>query len=441
MGDPYPLSCNQELLLAFAAEAGFDVSSWNQQVVFDLREYDGAGIRETLRRLCLRHGILRTRIGLRGSRHCQVVDGPSDHLPHRVAEGTHTTPDAVARAELAVPFDLYQGPLFRTVALPRPDGGAWLVLTVNHLVSDRQSEVMLAAEFARCYERAGSGNSPDPLPEQYADFARWQRGQVARYLRDPASAPDWQRYENTVRACGPQVRAPVSPPVGGLRPPAPVKARQDIVLAFTRADMGELAEYCRAQKATLNTVFLAAVKSAIAGVPRLAIGLLLGEKTIRPLRFTDTLGPFPDLWPITEPTRTAAGFPTVLSSVRGEVLRALETSLPFHVLVQHTPWLLRQLHSGHRSRWMLYQYFNDTAGRADRRTRVAGIEFPDAYGEERGIFGIHLHMRVHRGVLGGTLNHCTDAFCQSSILEFVDTIREVLRQATGRPLEFRADTA
>ncbi len=432
MVDFHPLSYNQELMLAFGAEAGFGASRWNHQIIFDLREYDDAGFRDVLRQLLMRHQILRTRIGLRGKRHCQVVDEPSVRLPHRVDDAGHVRPDAVAGAELVTPFDLYECPLFRSVALPRPDGGARLILTLNHLVSDRQSEIMLAAELAHCYERAGARKDAEPAPDQYADFARWQRAQVARYLRDPVFAPQWMDYENTVRALGSDRRVHAVDPRAATPSPQRV-TREEVVLAFTAADMATLTAYSRARRVTLNTLFLAALVTAIAGVPRLAIGLFLGEKTTRyPYRFADTLGPFPDLWPISCPADTGADFPTVLSSVRGQLLRAMEIPFPFHVLVGRTPWLAKELRNDRRAHWVFYQYFNEVTSCADQYTRVANVEFPDIFGEQSNIFGIHIQMRLHEGLLNGRLSYRADSLDKRDILAVVDGIREVLQHATGQ---------
>lgn len=436
----HPLSYNQELMLAFGAEAGFDVSRWNHQVVLDLVEYDDADIREALRRLCLRHEVLRTRIGLRTGRHCQVVEEPGGALPHRVEDSGDTRPEVTAGRELSTPFDLYESPLFRSVALPRADGGAWLILTLNHLVSDRQSEIMLAAELAGHYERAASRSDLEPAPDQYADFARWQRAQVAHYLRDPASASHWLDYEKMVGALWASDHRGhgTRPRYVSSAPPDP--SRSEAVMEFTAADMVTLVAYCRARKVTLNTVFLAAFVTAISTVPDLGVGLILGEKTVRyPYRFAETLGPFPDLWPISSAADSAPDFPGVLSAVHDQILRAMDVALPFHVLVGRTPWLAKELRNERRAHWVFYQYFNEAASSAAGYTRVAGIDFPDVFGEQSGIFGLHLQMRLHNGLLRGRLNYRADSFHQSDIGTVVDGIRDVLRCATGQPVRLSAE--
>ncbi|WP_322760458.1 condensation domain-containing protein [Frankia sp. Cr2] len=434
MADLHPLSYNQELMLAFGAEVGFGASRWNHQVIIDLRDYDDADVGRVLHQLFRRHAILRTRIGLRENRHCQVVDELPVRLPHRVADMGHTCPDAVAKAELARPFDLYACPLLRSVAVPRADGGAWLILTLNHLISDRESEIKLAAEFAHRYERAGSPGDAEAAPNQYADFARWQRAAVARYLRDPTSAPQWLEYESMVRALEPDRKAPTSGHRDTASPP-PEALRREMVVEFTTADMAIVTAYCRSRKVTLNMAFLAALATATVSVPHLTVGLLLGETTTRyPYRFADTLGPFPDLWPISPPAAAATDFPTVLSSVRNQLLRVIEFPLPFHVLVARAAWLAQELRNDRRAHWIFYQYFNEATSQADQRTRVAGVDFPDVFGEQSSIFGIHLQLRLREGLLRGRLNYHAGSLNQHDMVVFVDGIRNALQQATGQPL-------
>ncbi|MGF7235267.1 MAG: condensation domain-containing protein, partial [Frankia sp.] len=401
MADFHPLSYNQELMLAFGAEAGFGAAQWNDQVIFDLRQYVDADVREVLAQLSRRHEIMRTRVGLRAGQHCQVVDDQLDLLPHRVAALGHLNPDIVASTELATSFDLYDGPLFRSVALPRADGGAWLVLTLNHLISDLQSEMMLATEFAHRYELINDRIDARPAPDQYAHFARWQRAQVARYLRDPSSAPHWLEYEEAVRAMGSHQPARTNRARDTTSSP-PGAARREAKFEFTAADMATMTAYCRTHKVTLNTVFLTALVTAISALPRLSIGLLLSEKTTRyPYRFAETLGPFPDLWPISRPVSTDADFPTVLASVHDQVLRAMEVHLPFHVLVGRTPWLAKGLQNDRRAPWIFYQFFSEASLHRAEYRRVAGINFRDTFGEQSTVFGIHLQLRLHDGLLHG----------------------------------------
>ena len=75
------------------------------------------------------------------------------------------------------PFDLAQGPLFRSKLLRLGEDDHVLLLTMHHIVSDGWSMGVLYRELSMLY-RAFVDGQPSPLAElpiQYADFAVWQR--------------------------------------------------------------------------------------------------------------------------------------------------------------------------------------------------------------------------------------------------------------------------
>jgi len=263
--------------------------------------------------------------------------------------------------------------------------------------------------------------------------------QVARYLREPASEPPWLDYENLVRALGDSEPRHPRDRVAGTRPrealvPAPDPTRREAALEFTATDMTTLTTYCRTQKVTLNTVFLAALATAIWTGPDLGVGLLLGEKTVRyPYRFAQTLGPFPDLWPIGRPAG-GTDFPRMLAAIHNQVLQAMDVALPFFVLVRRTPWLAKELFNPRRGRWVFYQYFNEAPSCTAGYRRVAGLEFPDSFGEQSDIFGLHLQLCLDRGLLRARLSYRMDSFGQRDLALLVDRVRDVLRHATGQPV-------
>ncbi|HVG17441.1 MAG TPA: amino acid adenylation domain-containing protein, partial [Blastocatellia bacterium] len=75
------------------------------------------------------------------------------------------------------PFDLYAGPLMRTLLLRLSESDHVLVFTIQHIVSDGWSIGVLTRELQLLYG-AFCENKPSPLQElpiQYRDFARWQQ--------------------------------------------------------------------------------------------------------------------------------------------------------------------------------------------------------------------------------------------------------------------------
>jgi amino acid adenylation domain-containing protein len=75
------------------------------------------------------------------------------------------------------PFDLAQGPLFRSNLLMLGEQEHVLLITMHHITSDGWSMGVFFHELALLYNAFVAGK-PSPLPElpiQYADFALWQR--------------------------------------------------------------------------------------------------------------------------------------------------------------------------------------------------------------------------------------------------------------------------
>lgn len=417
----YPLSCGQELMLAFSAEAGFPVSAWNHPTVIDLRDYDEEEVRSAVRSVVDRHEILRTRLGRLSGRHCQVIDATSDDWVHQVARPTDGTPDELAAVEAATPFDLYDRPLARSLVTPLPGGGARLVLTYNHLVSDRESEALLAAELVARLENPDQ--TPAAPPPQFGEFARWQRAEVSRYARSADAVPHWRDYEELVRRLDPTA-APVQHGTGHAG-----DARGLVAIRFSDDDLAALTRCARDRGVTPNTVVLTAFAAALSVLP--GLGLLLGEKTVRsPYRFARTAGPFADLWAL---DRSMAHGDRGMESVQRQVLHAIDGAMPFLLLVRRTRWLARELVRPERGRWVFYQYFADPPVRAG--TRVATVRFPDSFGVESGMFGLHAQVLYHADGLTMRLAHRLDTLSARDIDTFVDRLQTFLSRMTGRPLD------
>ncbi|HYR08202.1 MAG TPA: amino acid adenylation domain-containing protein, partial [Longimicrobium sp.] len=91
-----------------------------------------------------------------------------------------------AGEEEARPFDLAAGPLFRAALLRLGEEDHVLLLSMHHIVSDGWSMGVLLREFSMLYEAYREGRE-SPLPElavQYADYAVWQREQLAGEVLD-----------------------------------------------------------------------------------------------------------------------------------------------------------------------------------------------------------------------------------------------------------------
>ncbi len=203
-----------ELARAEEAAGAGSAGTYNVSVAVRLSgRLDAALLAASLARIAGRHEALRTTFHLLDGRPLQRVHprlAPAvDHLDLTALPAARR--EAVARQAAGAaslrPFDLARGPLLRLALFDLgapaegvPAAGAparsnhLALLTLHHIVGDGWSLGVLIGELAAFYG-AGAGGQPAALPElpiQYADFALWQRDQLAAGILDEQLAY-WRR--------------------------------------------------------------------------------------------------------------------------------------------------------------------------------------------------------------------------------------------------------
>lgn len=145
---------------------------------------DVPALANAFRELASRHEILRTTFSGSAEDVHQVIHPVPDCWPLPVEDLSHgldgEKESAVTRriAELSSrPFDLENGPLFRTYLLQAAAHDHVLVVNMHHIVADAWSIPIVLGEVSAIYNSIVSGAPAalPPLPRQYADFAAWQR--------------------------------------------------------------------------------------------------------------------------------------------------------------------------------------------------------------------------------------------------------------------------
>ncbi|HEV7589710.1 MAG TPA: amino acid adenylation domain-containing protein [Longimicrobium sp.] len=143
---------------------------------------DGAALERAVGGLVERHESLRTvfRAG-----HGEPVQVVLPALPARLLAEPADAPEAERRAvalrlvaeEMARPFDLERGPVFRARLFRLGDDDHLLVLAMHHVVTDGWSIGVLFRDLCAMYAAGAAGREPElpALPIQYADYAVWQR--------------------------------------------------------------------------------------------------------------------------------------------------------------------------------------------------------------------------------------------------------------------------
>jgi amino acid adenylation domain-containing protein len=148
-------------------------------------EYKIPVLERTLNEVVRRHEILRTTFCEVNGETVQVI-APFLHTPLRVVDLSHL-PESdrelealrLSTEEARAPFDLTHGPLLRTKLLKLATNDYILLITVHHIIADYSSMLVFFNEVKTLYLAYALGlPSPlEPLPNQYADFAIWQRHQ------------------------------------------------------------------------------------------------------------------------------------------------------------------------------------------------------------------------------------------------------------------------
>jgi hypothetical protein len=144
---------------------------------------DIAALQHAANTIVARHEALRTRFEIAGDQPVQRI-APAGRVPMPIVSlETVAAPqrEAIAtrlvRREIARPFDLAVGPVFRITVLRTAPDDHVIVLLLHHIVSDAWSMGVLLSELGAAYTALAAGTAPmlPPLPVQYADFAVWQR--------------------------------------------------------------------------------------------------------------------------------------------------------------------------------------------------------------------------------------------------------------------------
>ncbi|MCX6318742.1 MAG: condensation domain-containing protein, partial [Bacteroidetes bacterium] len=95
----------------------------------------------------------------------------------RQHENIASVAEELIQAELAMPFDLVNGPLIRA-SLYQLSNSKWILCcAMHHIISDGWSMGILIKELLLFYQSfsTGTGNLPAPLKLQYKDYASWQQ--------------------------------------------------------------------------------------------------------------------------------------------------------------------------------------------------------------------------------------------------------------------------
>jgi amino acid adenylation domain-containing protein len=334
-GQPLPLGFSQERLW-FLDQMEPGSTSYNVPAVLRLAgALDRAALERALGEVVRRHEALRTVFHQAGGVPVQVIQPfagftlPLRDLSALRDDAREEEVRRLSAQDAAEAFDLAAGPLVRAQLLRLDDEEHVLLLCMHHIVSDGWSMGVLFRELSALYAafRDGAGS---PLPEpavQYADFAAWQRAQLA----GDALQPQVDYWKQALAGAPALLELPTDRPRPAVQTYGGGRASAELPAGL----MQRLGALGRAEGATLYMVLLGAFQALLskyAGTDDVVVGSPIAGRTRRETEeligfFVNTLVLRTDL--SGDPT-----FREMLRRVRQTTLGAYEhQDVPFERLV------------------------------------------------------------------------------------------------------------
>ena len=151
---------------------------------------DAAAIEQSIAGLVRRHEILRTIYRTRDGRPVPMVQ-PAGRFGFETARSSDAAGERVrdmATEFIRRPFDLENGPVFRSLLVSCADDNHVVVLAIHHIACDEWSMDLIWREIAANYAALQNGKPVnDTAPTfQYGDFAAWQKKRL--------TAPDAEQH-------------------------------------------------------------------------------------------------------------------------------------------------------------------------------------------------------------------------------------------------------
>jgi len=335
-GDVFPQSFAQQRLW-FMDQVEPGSAHYNAAVTITLEgRLEVDALHRALAEIVRRHEALRTVFAAVDGAPVQVIRPRMEvSLPH--ADLSHLSTDERAadaarrtREEAARGFDLARGPLFRFSLLRLAEEEHVLLLVMHHVVSDGWSLGVLFGELGALYD-AFSRGLPSSLPElatQYADFAVWQREQLAGdELREQLDY--WRRA-----LAGAPAAVPL--PADRVRPATPSHRGAVHVFRLPRGLDDELRTLARGEGATLFMILLAGWQALLhrcTGQDDLTVGTPVAGRTEPEVQ--SLIGFFVNMLALRADLSDDPTFRTLLARTRETATGALaRQDVPFDRLVE-----------------------------------------------------------------------------------------------------------
>jgi amino acid adenylation domain-containing protein len=424
-----PLSFAQERLW-FLDRMEPGSAAYNLPFALRLRgALDVDALERSLSEIARRHQALRTVFREQGGTPRQVI-APFGGFGLTVKDLAHLpggTREAEVQRELvaegtARPFDLSAGPLFRAALLRLGTEEHVLLLSMHHVVSDGWSMGVLRRELSALYAAYREGGE-SPLPElavQYADYAVWQREQLAGETLERQL-----RYWRERLAGAPEL---LGLPTDRPRPPVQTYRGATVPVELAPELLERLRTLGRSEGATLYMVVLSAFQvllSKYSGSEDVVVGSPIAGRTRKEVE--DLIGFFVNTLVLRTDLSGDPSFRETLRRAREVTLGAYEhQELPFEKLVAE----LRPERSLSHSPLFQVMFALQNAGGGGGA--LPGLEVSGVGAEHASArFDLSLVLTATAQGLRGGLNYGTDLFERGTIVRMLGHLARVLEQAAA----------
>jgi thioesterase domain-containing protein/acyl carrier protein len=330
----YPASLAQQRLW-FLNELQAPTSAYNVNIgLWFYGALDLEALHVSIQQIVNRHETLRTTFALQKGELVQLVrEEEYVALPltdFSALEEPYPPAYEFAKREVAEPFALGKGPLFRTKILRIGPEEHVLLCTMHHTVTDAWSMQLFTKELAALYEAITNQRQPivPELAIQYGDFAEWQR----QLLDTDLVGKQLAYWKSTLDAVPALLRLPTDYP----RPAE--QTLQGLSHAFPVPNelMSDVLSLAARKQITTFMLLLASFKVLLyrySGQPDVCVGVPVAGRTR--LETEPLIGFFVDTLVFRDKLSGNPRFSDLLAQVRETTLGALaNTDVPFEKLVE-----------------------------------------------------------------------------------------------------------
>ena len=391
---------------------------------------DGAALERSLGEIVRRHESLRTVFAEVDGSPVQVVAPfggfalPVEDLSGWSEADREAALRRRAADEAGRPFDLLEGPLFRAALLRVDAEDHVLLLSMHHIVSDGWSMGVFFRELTMLYGAYREGGE-SPLAEpavQYADYAVWQREQLAGDSLDRQLS-----YWKEQLAGAPELLAL---PTDHPRPAVRTYRGESLGVNFSPELLERLQALGRSEGATLYMVLLGAFQvllSRYGGGEDVVVGSPIAGRTRGEVE--EVIGFFVNTLVLRTDLSGDPSFREVLRRVREVTLGAYENQeVPFEKLVAELQPERSLSHSP------LFQAMFTLQNARDLGGELPGLKV-GGFGAAMEIakFDLSLTLGATAQGLRGGLNYSTDLFERGTVERMLGHLERVLGQVAGDP--------